>query len=243
MSQITLLGTGTCQLQLDKAASSMLVELDDLRFIFDMGRGITQRIAELEINQDDIEHIVFSHFHPDHISDLIPFLHAARWSRINPRTKDLHVYGPKGLQSFLDKVVDLFGSLSFDSDTYKIIVHEINSEQFSIGVHIFYSSHLPPFNNRGLKFTYKNKTYAFTGDSNLHELEIGFLKNVDLAIIDSGHISDEEIINLAAATQAKTIICYHQYRELDEVQLNHSAKNKGYTGNLIVGQDRMKFRM
>ena len=80
-----------------------------------------------------------------------------------------------------------------------------------------------------------------TGDSYFHQEEIAFLSNVDLAIIDSGHIEDAEIVQLAAATQAKTIVCSHLYREIDAPRLQALAEKDGYEGTLIVGRDLMTF--
>jgi len=95
--------------------------------------------------------------------------------------------------------------------------------------------------NYGLKFTFNDKTYAFTGDSNFHQEEINFLKKVDLAVIDAGHISDEDIVELAVKSQAKKIVCSHIYRELDGKKLNSLAKAKNYKGKLMVARDLMKF--
>ncbi|MEE8278853.1 MAG: MBL fold metallo-hydrolase, partial [Thermoanaerobaculia bacterium] len=83
--RLLLLGTGTCQLEAERTASSVLIELGDLRLVYDFGRGVTRRLAQLDLRQDEIEHVVISHFHPDHVSDLIPYLHAASHSPIDPR--------------------------------------------------------------------------------------------------------------------------------------------------------------
>ena len=96
-NRIVLLGTGTCQLQTHRMASSVLVEIDDLRLVYDLGRGVTLRLVELGLRQDDLEHIVLSHFHPDHLSDLVAYLQAGAWSQIDPRNKDLHKFRlPRG---------------------------------------------------------------------------------------------------------------------------------------------------
>ena len=86
MARLVLLGTGTCQLEDGRAASSVLVELDGLRLLFDCGRGIAARLAELGYRQDQLRHVVVSHFHADHVSDLIPLLQAGSWSRSDPRS-------------------------------------------------------------------------------------------------------------------------------------------------------------
>ena len=123
-NRLVLLGTGTCQLQLHRMASAVLIELEGLRLVFDFGRGIAHRLVELGLRQDDVEHIVLSHFHPDHFSDLVPFLHAAAWSRTDPRKRDLHVYGPAGLERRLDGLLELFGRDALGRPCWALRLHE-----------------------------------------------------------------------------------------------------------------------
>ena len=240
-AKITLLGTGTCQLQTHRAGSSVLVELEDLLFVYDTGRGISLRLVEKGIRQDDLQHIVLSHFHPDHISDLIPLLHASCWSRTDPRTKDLHIYGPIGLEVQLMRLLSLFGPDELKRDTFQIHLHEVREEEFVIGKHRFAFVSLPPFNNKGLKFEVAGKRYAFTGDSNIHEQEIAFLSDVEMAIIDAGHPTDKEVVELASKTQVPKLVLSHLYRETDEKEIRQQASQSGYTGELIVGKDFMSF--
>lgn len=241
MSSITLLGTGTCQVEPERRASSVLIQLDGLPILFDCGHGIVQRLLEAGMQHNELEHIVISHFHPDHVSDLVPFLHAGAWSRRNPRTADLHIYGPPGIQGLIDGFKNIFGAASLQQPSYSIIVHEVIEERFSIGPLDFDFISLPPAGNHGLRFAWKGRQYAMTGDSYFHQGEIAFLSNVDLAIIDSGHIEDAEIVQLAAATQAKTIVCLHLYREIDAPRLQALAEKDGYAGTIMVGRDLMMF--
>jgi len=241
MSSITLLGTGTCQIELERRASSVLLELDGMHILFDCGHGIIQRLLEVGIQHNEIAHIVLSHFHPDHVSDLIPLLHAGAWSRRNSRTLNLHIYGPPGVQKLVDGFMNIFGSSSMQQPAFSIVVSEVTEEQFSIDPYRFDFISLPPAGNHGLRFEWRGKRYAITGDSHFHEAEIAFLKNVDLAIIDSGHIEDAEIVQLAASSQTKVIVCSHLYREIDALQLQKLAEDAGYEGTIIVGRDLMTF--
>jgi ribonuclease BN (tRNA processing enzyme) len=241
MSSLKLLGTGTCQIEHERRASSVLIQLDALPVLFDCGHGVVQRLLEAGIQHNELNHIVVSHFHPDHVSDLIPFLHAGAWSRRNPRTTDLHIYGPPGIQRIIDGFRDIFGVTGLQQPVYDILVHEIAGEQFSIGSYTFDFVSLPPAGNHGLRFKWRGKSYAITGDSNFHEYEITFLQKVDLAIIDSGHLEDDEIVQLAVASQAKTIVCSHLYREIDAPKLQTMAEKAGYGGTILVGRDLMSF--
>jgi ribonuclease BN (tRNA processing enzyme) len=241
MSMLTLLGTGTCQIEHERRASSVLLELNGTFILFDCGHGVVQRLLEASVQHYQLQHVVVSHFHPDHVSDLIPLLHAGAWSRRNPRTTDLHIYGPPGVQHLIDGFMQLLGSRSLQQPSYAVVVHEITEPTFTIQNYTFESVSLPPAGNHGLRFTWNGKTYALTGDSYFHDEEIVCLRNVDLAVIDSGHPSDEEIVELAAASQAKVIVCSHLYRELDAAKLQAAAVRKGYRGTLIVGRDLMTF--
>ena len=122
-------------------------------------------------------------------------------------------------------------------------MHEVAGEQFSIGPFDFDFISLPPAGNHGLRFAWRDRRYAITGDSNFHEKEIAFLKHVELAIIDSGHIEDDEIVQLAAASHAKTIVCSHLYREIDAQSLQILAEKAGYVGTIVVGLDLMSFEI
>ena len=241
MATITLLGTGTCQIEWERCASSVLLDLDDTYILFDCGHGAVQRLLEVGVRHNQLHHIVLSHFHADHVSDLIPFLQAGAWSRRDPRTSDIHLYGPVGLQSFIDGILQLFGPNSLQQPSYNIVVHEVAGGHVEIGLHSFAFVSLPPANNHGLRFDWKGKRYAITGDSYFHEAEIDFLRKVDMAIIDSGHIEDQEIVQLAVLSQARTIVCSHIYREIDAKHLQQLAADGGYQGTILVGHDLLSF--
>ncbi len=240
---MVLLGTGTCQLTPERMASAVLLELEDLRVVYDFGRGIAGRITELGLAQDDIEHVVISHFHPDHLSDLIPFLHAGSWSQVDPRTRDLTIWGPTGLKALLEPLFALFSPGLVNQDRYRVHLREVADERLTIGDREFIYADLPPANNHGLKFSLGGRSYALTGDAELHEQSIEFLREVTIGVFDAGHLTDEEIVELAVESGAELLVASHLYRELDEEELNARASKRGYAGRLIVGHDLESFEL
>jgi ribonuclease BN (tRNA processing enzyme) len=249
MDRLVILGTGTCQLEEHRAASAALVEMGDLRLVFDFGRGVATRLAGLGLAQDDVEHVVLSHFHPDHVSDLIPYLQAAAWSQVDPRSRDLHVWGPTGLDVQLMRLLSLFGPHDLARpERYRVVLHEVRGEELTIEgrngeLHGLVFGDLPPAGNHGLKWTWKGRTYVLTGDSSFHEQEVALVTGAELAVIDAGHLTDDEIVELAAATGAGTLVCSHLYRELDAADLGERAARRGYGGRIVVGRDLMSFEL
>lgn len=200
-----------------------------------------QRLLDVGVHPNTLQHVILSHFHPDHVSDLIPLFHAAAWSRTRPRTTDLHIYGPQGTRALINGYLVLFGRTAFEQSSYALIVHETTEATFSIGPHMFESVSLPPAGNHGIRFAHHQKTYAFTGDSHFHFQELAFLRGIDFAIIDSGHISDDEVVELAVESQAQVLLCSHLYRELDVHSLQTQAQARQYAGTILVGRDLMTF--
>ena len=241
MSSLTLLGTGTCQIEYERRASSVLLELANTYVLYDCGHGVVQRLLEVGVQHNQVNHIVLSHFHPDHVSDLVPFLQAGAWSKRNPRISDIHIYGPEGVKRVVSGLMDVFGAKSFQQPYYSVVVHEVIEEHFNIGSHHFDFISLPPAGNHGLRFKWRGRRYALTGDSYFHAEEIAFLSDVDLAIIDSGHIEDSDIVDLALSSHAKHIVCSHLYREIDASELQTLASQRGYEGIISTARDLMVF--
>jgi ribonuclease BN (tRNA processing enzyme) len=238
--RLVLLGTGTCQLLPERRASSVLIEVGASRVVFDMGRGIADRLAELGLRQDDVGHVLISHFHADHVSDLVPYLHAASWSQLDSRSRDLEIVGPAGLERLVETMVEALGRDSLiRPGGYEVRIREAEAGPLRIGGLSGEYVSLPPAGNHGFAFTHRGRRMAITGDSGFHGQEIEFLRGADLAVIDSGHLSDEEIVRLAVDSGARRIVCSHLYRELDIAALGGAAAARGYAGELSVGADGM----
>lgn len=109
MSKITILGSGTTNLSPTRNAASVLIQRGGKNLVYDFGRGTATQLAKLGLKQNDIQHVVLSHYHPDHVTDLLPYFHAASWSQIDKRTKNLTIYGQPSIEEFMSKFAQPFG--------------------------------------------------------------------------------------------------------------------------------------
>lgn len=238
-NKITILGSGSCNLTPDRMAASVLIQKDGRNIVYDFGRGASIRLTEVGLRQADITTIILSHLHPDHVTDLYPFLHAASWSQIDPRVNNLTIYGQPGTKEFVTtKLLTVFDdqqlSRNFSINTIDIQPSLIEIEGLKIQFIDLHHSY-------GMKFEENGKQYAIMGDSSFHTDLVDALSMVDLGVFDAGHLTDEEVVELAVQSNAELLVCSHLYRELDENTLNNAARAQGYTGQIVVAHDRREF--
>ncbi len=237
---LKILGSGSCNLVDGRNASSILLQGEGGNILYDIGRGIASQLVKVGLKQDDITTIILSHLHPDHVTDLIPYLQAATWSSIDKRTKDLHIYGQPGTKKFVEQVIELFGGSDLIRG-FEVIVHELSLGKMTLqGMELNFVDLNHAY---GFGFSCGDRKYAVMGDSSFHETLVKSLASVELGIFDAGHLSTEEMIELSVQSQAKKLVCSHHYDELDEQLLNQRAKDRGYSGELIVANDLSEFKL
>lgn len=94
--RVVACGTGMPQPRLKQAGSCFLVELGNGdKFIFDMGKGSTERLSALGIPTDQLNKVFISHLHFDHAGDF-PSFWLARG--VNAARQPLFLWGPGGGQ-------------------------------------------------------------------------------------------------------------------------------------------------
>lgn len=95
---IKILGTAPGFSQLNKAHSSLWIEMGDNSFLLDSGEGTMQQILKYKLDLNTLNSIIISHFHPDHISGLFMILQNMH---IMGRSKALSLFIPEDIDTFM----------------------------------------------------------------------------------------------------------------------------------------------
>ena len=107
--QLQVLGSGGLDLRTTRAASSYLIWVDgQARVLVDIGPGAAKRFGQSGARFADLDAILLTQLHADHVSDFPVLVDA---SRIENRDRPLRVYGPLGdrvMPSTVTFVRDLF---------------------------------------------------------------------------------------------------------------------------------------
>jgi ribonuclease Z len=104
--RVTLLGTGTPFPNPERFGSAILVEVAGKRLLFDCGRGVVIRLAQVQVNPKEIDGLFLTHLHSDHVVG-IPDLWLSGW--FLGRDRSLPIWGPPGTRSMAEQLVQAFG--------------------------------------------------------------------------------------------------------------------------------------
>ena len=105
MNRIVLLGTGCPSPSHIRYGPSTLISTEKQKILIDAGSGVTQRLSEFGLVPSEIDFILITHLHSDHIVDLYQ-LYISGWH--TGRTKPFKIVGPKGIKKFFDKTVEAY---------------------------------------------------------------------------------------------------------------------------------------
>lgn len=75
--QLTLLGTGCPVVSLERYGPAQLVERDGAALLVDCGSGVTQRLLAAGRPGRDLDAVLLTHLHSDHLVDLYQLIVSA----------------------------------------------------------------------------------------------------------------------------------------------------------------------
>jgi len=102
--------------------TSQVLEIKNHMFLIDCGEGTQVQLRKNKIKFSRINHIFISHLHGDHFFGLPGLISTFR---LLGRDKELHVYGPKGIQEAITLLLKLGDSWT----NYKLTFHVLKSSK------------------------------------------------------------------------------------------------------------------
>ena len=178
-----------------RAETCILISAGEDLFVVDIGDGSNDNLRSWNINFRNIEAVLITHLHSDHIADL-PGLHQNAWV-IGERSSKLKVFGPEGVDQFTQgiemayahdyvfrnehhgdaiapleyagfdtNVIDLNNPVIFDNGELKITAFRVVHEPIEPAL--------------GFKFSYKGRSIVITGDTSYTQSVIDNSMNADV---------------------------------------------------------------
>jgi ribonuclease BN (tRNA processing enzyme) len=253
--KITILGSGTCVPSLKRSSCSVLVETGTQKIILDAGAGTMHRLLETGNDIFDITHIVFSHFHPDHTGELVPFIFANKYPDKNRRKVPLNLIGGKGFKDFFNGIKKVYGEWLELSPGIINIIELDNNKADCLDFQNFRLDSIP-VNHRpesiAIKITSINShSLVYSGDTDFTENLITLALNTDLFICESalpdnlkvqGHLTPILAGKIAAKAKVSCLVLTHFYPECDQFDIAKQCR-QSYNGRLVLAEDLMTFEL
>lgn len=250
--KITLLGTGTSQgvpviacdckvctsidMKDRRLRSSVMIEIDHQTFVIDTGPDFRQQMLKNKVN--DIDGILFTHHHKDHIAgmdDIRAFNH--KWK------KDIDVY----CNSTTENVLYNEFPYIFSEDKYpgvpQVRLHIFQNQEFKINnttiIPIEAKHYLLPV------FGFRIKDFVYLTDvSEISDAEKEKMKDADLIVLDAlrkekhiSHFSLEEALELLDELGPKEAVLTH----ISHYMGLHDEVNTSLPKHINLGFDNQIF--
>jgi ribonuclease Z len=214
------LGTGVPQPSIDRFGPSTLVEAGGQYFLFDCGRGATQRLWQQKVELGKVNRLFLTHLHSDHTVG-IPDLWLTGWlpTAFGRRNSPFQVWGPAGTAEMME---GLRMAYSWDirirsqeinkADTgIMVLAHTVKEgvmyDQGGIKVTAFFVDHADFIDSAfGYRLDYGGHSVVISGDTRYNENLIKYAKGVDVLIHEVA-VAKDELIKKSAIT--RQILSYH----------------------------------
>lgn len=253
--KLTVIGSGSCVVkQNHRASSAYILETGENLLMIDTGTGSTRNLEKNGYSVDELDAVVNTHRHPDHISDLVPMIQDKVVRSFSREEPDLSLYGPEGHRKYIEDrmrhemvespdSMDDFG-FELDIDTVE------ESQQILKGIEMssIEALHGPEgFTCLSLRFDISGKSLVFTGDTGYNpELE-SFAAQADIMVADcskpgdeevKGHMNVMECARLASEAGIDHLVLSHLYPEAEKSDLEKQASGV-FFGKITVAKDNM----
>jgi len=251
--RVTILGSGTLVPTGVRGPAGYAVEVGGKILLLDGGSGTLRRLAEARLDYRQIDHLFYTHIHPDHTADLVPFLFAQRHTPGFTRERDLWVYGPRGFTSFYERwtaVVERW----ITGGAYAVHVRELWESEIECGGGVRIA--VVPLRHSVAAVGYRitapdGAVIAYTGDTDVTPAVSELAREADVLIADcstpdetkvEGHLTPGLVGALAAAGGARMVVLSHLYPECDPVDLEAQCR-RHFAGPIVRAHDLMRLEV
>lgn len=236
MMKLTVLGKYGPYPKSGGGTSSYLLQCGERNILIDAGSGCLSRL-QYYIHIDDIDMMMLSHLHFDHCAEAFILAYALK--------EKLDVYIPKTPMAG-------FAMLE-NSGKYnpRIIDDFLTVKKDDIVFSFCRMDH--PVETYAMRFEYEGKVFVYSGDSVYTEKLIGFAKDADTLLIDSGFMGEKkedgnlphmfvgEAGEIAKQAGVKRLLLTHINPAYDESRLLFEAE--AAFKNSIVVQEKAQYEI
>ena len=237
--KLTILWSGTCVPSLERSASANFLNIWGLNILVDCWSWTLHQLLRANIDYKEIDIVFFTHFHPDHISELEPLLQALNYTPWFDRKKDLTLIWPEGFKEMCSQKI----KIKTRPNTFDIELKEMQEWIQFKDFQVTYTKTIHSPESIAYRFTSWDKSIVITGDCDYDEKLIDFSKNADILLIEcsfsndmkvAGHLVSSECWEIGQKAKVWKLILTHLYPLEKELRLEEV---RSIFSNTILAED------
>lgn len=248
--EIYTIGSGTGVPSLRRGSPAVVIRTGKSVMLLDSGSGTLRSLLRVGIDCSDIDCLLYSHFHPDHTADLVPFLFALNYGSEKRRTRPLHLIGHEGIARFYEGLKNLYGHWIIPQSYALRIMEMQDREEVAFGDFTLQGFQLE-HSDQSMGFrvtTPEGKTAAYSGDTDYCLNLIRMAHQADLLILEcsfpdgrkvEGHLTPSWAGRVAREAGCKRLLLTHFYPPCDDYDVRGAARRE-YSGEVILAEDLMR---
>jgi len=248
MAELVIIGSGTGIPSLKRASPATLIVDEDLRILIDSGSGTLRGLLKVGATYANLDLLLYTHIHPDHITDLVPILFACKYSEL-PRQTDLSIIGGPGFESHFEKLKGIYGKW-IEPQYYNLTIKELveNALLFkTLKITSKSVAHNPEI--VGYRIQLKNgKSITLSGDTDYCYNIVSLASDTDILILEcsfpdemkvEGHLTPDLAGRIASESHSKKLILTHLYPVCDRYDILGQCRNR-FNGEIVIAEDLMR---
>ena len=201
------------------ACSGYLFKSDEAKILLDCGNGTLSRLQQIIHSFEDLDLIILTHLHSDHISDAMVLRYAIGINKMNgTNKKSIPLYAPSTPDEDFEK-------LQFQN-AFQLKKIEENMQFSFKDCSIEFKPMNHPIPCYGLEIKAGGKKFVYSGDTRYCEAIVDLCKDADLFLCESGvlekdktattaHLSAREAGEIAKKSDVKKLLLTHFWPEYD----------------------------
>ncbi len=245
--KLTILGSGTAIVTARRGPSGYLIKIADKTLLLDSGSGTLRKIAEASSSFKEIDYAIYTHLHPDHVTDLISLLFALMIPS-NYKSKDLTVIGPTGMKEFYRNLSETFNNV-IEPREYNLTINELSGDHLDFE-NFRITSSLIKHHEGSLAYRIESKdgkTIVYSGDTDYCESIVDLARNVDVLLLEcsypkhikvDGHLNSTLAGKVARESNCKKLILTHFYPLCDDYDILGQCREE-FRGEIVLAEDLM----
>jgi ribonuclease BN (tRNA processing enzyme) len=225
--KVQVLGCGDAFSSGGRLNTSFFLTNSRLKLLVDCGLTATTSLKRQNIQVDEVDYIIITHFHGDHFGGLPLFL--LENSRVLKRKKPLTIISPPGCQDRLSSLMEILYPGTVDI-LRKPFLHfvEYNSE-IDIDSEFFRLKTFPVVHSEysfphGIRLSIGSKIFSYSGDTSWTDNLINLAKGANLFLCEcnfydtelEGHLNYETLLKNRHLFECKELMLTHLGAEMME---------------------------